>query len=70
MAANFWGTVFHWTYARGYIRVPIVLAVPILFNKYGLHQVEPIFQYWNDGHNQRDIWNRLKDKVALMEQEE
>nr|AGN32877.1 hypothetical protein [Trypanosoma rangeli] len=70
MANNFWSTVLHWTYARGYIRVPIVLAVPIVFNKYGLYLFEPAFQYWNAGHNQCDIWNRLKEKVAQMEQEE
>ncbi|KAH9599242.1 hypothetical protein LSM04_001317 [Trypanosoma melophagium] len=68
--ANFWTTVLNWTYARGYIRVPIVLAVPIVYNKYGLYQFEPLFQQWNDGHNQRDIWIRLQKKVAAMEAEE
>ncbi|EAN85094.1 hypothetical protein C3747_23g2021c [Trypanosoma cruzi] len=70
MAANFWTSLFHWTYARGYIRVPIVMAVPVLFNKYGLCLFDPAFQYWNAGHNQVDIWNRLKEKVEKMEEEE
>lgn len=69
MAIPFWSTVFQYTYARGYIRIPIVLAVPIIFNKYFLYQLEPAFQSWNKGHNQVDIWNRLKDKVAAEAEE-
>ncbi|AAZ11369.1 uncharacterized protein TEOVI_000010800 [Trypanosoma equiperdum] len=67
---NFWTTVLNWTFARGYIRIPIVFTIPIVFNKYALHQFEPLFQQWNAGHNQRDIWDRLEGKVALMLEEE
>lgn len=63
MATPFWTTVFHYTYARGYIRIPIVLGIPIIFNKYMLNMYESSFQRWNAGHNQMDIWNRLKAKV-------
>ncbi|EPY32705.1 hypothetical protein STCU_00430 [Strigomonas culicis] len=61
--APFWTNVLNYTYARGFIRIPIVLIVPILFNKYVLYQFEPAFQRWNKDHNQRDIWNRLEYKV-------
>lgn len=64
MAFPFWTTVLNYTYARGFIRIPIVLALPIFFNKYVLYQAEPAFQRWNEGHNQKDIWNRLQAKVA------
>ncbi|KPI89076.1 hypothetical protein ABL78_1812 [Leptomonas seymouri] len=64
MAFPFWTNVLNYTYARGFIRIPIVLVVPILFNKYLLYQFEGAFQSWNAGHNQKDIWNRLQAKVA------
>nr|CCC47986.1 conserved hypothetical protein [Trypanosoma vivax Y486] len=67
---TFWTTVFNWTYARGFIRLPIALLLPIVFNKYALCQFEPLFQHWNAGHNQRDIWDRLEEKVAMMNAEE
>ncbi|KAK7196228.1 hypothetical protein NESM_000558400 [Novymonas esmeraldas] len=62
--APFWTNVLNYTYARGFIRVPIVLALPIFFNKYVLYQYEGAFKSWNVGHNQVDIWNRLQAKVA------
>ncbi|CAD2221617.1 hypothetical protein AGDE_01768 [Angomonas deanei] len=69
MSFPFWTNVLNYTYARGYIRIPIVLSVPILFNKYVLYQYEPLFQKWNAGHNQRDIWDRLEKKVAAEAEE-
>lgn len=68
MALPFWSNVFHYTFARGYIRIPMMLSVPILFNKYVLYQYEPLFLSWNKGHNQNDIWNRLQAKVAAEAQ--
>jgi len=67
MAIPFWTTVFHYTFARGYIRIPLLLSVPIIYNKYVLYQYEPAYQRWNRGHNQVDIWNRLKAKVEEEE---
>ncbi|GET87684.1 hypothetical protein, conserved [Leishmania tarentolae] len=66
--APFWTNVLNYTYARGFIRIPIVLALPIFFNKYVLYEYEGAFKRWNAGHNQVDIWNRLKEKVAADEE--
>ncbi|KAG5508258.1 hypothetical protein JKF63_05514 [Porcisia hertigi] len=62
--APFWTNVLNYTYARGFIRIPIVLALPIAFNKFILYQYEDAFKRWNAGHNQADIWMRLQAKVA------
>lgn len=67
---GFWNTVFQYTYARGFTRIPIVLAVPIFYNKVIVMEWEEQFKVWNHGHNQCDIWLRLKDKVANMEADE
>lgn len=69
MSFPFWTTVYHYTFARGYIRVPILLAIPIIYNKYVNHAWEPMFQSWNRGRNQQDVWNRLAAKVAAEDAE-
>ena len=65
----FWTQVYNYTFARGFIRVPIVLGVPIFYNKYVTIEWEEAFKRWNAGHNQCDIWMRLKDKCANLEPE-
>lgn len=67
MTFPIWTTVLQYTFNRGYIRIPLLLAIPIVFNKYVLYQFEPAYQRWNHGHNQVDIWNRLKAKVEAEE---
>lgn len=64
-----WNTVFNYTFARGFIRIPIVLGVPIFYNKFLVLEWEEQFKAWNAGHNQCDIWLRLKDKVAKAQAE-
>lgn len=68
--ANAWNTLYQYTFARGFIRVPIVLSVALFYNKYVVLEWEEMFKSWNHGHNQCDIWLRLKDKVAKMSDDE
>ena len=64
---GFWNTVYQYTFARGFIRLPIVLSIPVVYNKYLVLEWEGQFKQWNAGHNQSDIWDRLKAKVKAQE---
>lgn len=67
---SFWNCVYQYTFARGFIRIPIMLSIPIMYNKYVVLEWEEMFKSWNAGHNQVDIWNRLQAKVKAQAEAE
>lgn len=58
-----WNFLFQTVFARGYTRLPVLLAPPLIWKYYMEDFMEDRFKAWNAGHNQIDVWNRLAKKV-------
>lgn len=62
---NIWTFIYHHTYARGYTRIPIVLAVPLTFKYFMEPFVENEFKYLNKGHTQEELWQGVEERTKL-----
>ena len=63
-----WGFIFRTFFAHGFVRVPVALTPALLYGTYVIPMWEDVFNGWNEGHNQKDIWNRLAQKVKDTEE--
>ena len=67
---SMWSSIWGYVFAHGYVRLPLCIIPPLMWNWYGCEWWERQFQSWNKGHNQIDVWLRIKEKVDKMEPEE
>jgi hypothetical protein len=62
-AYNFWNMTYQVLFARGFMRVPIIIAIPMVY-KAGMEPLfESTFVEWNGEWSQPAMWNAVEART-------
>lgn len=65
-----WTNLWHYCFAHGWIRYPLCLVPPLVYDQVLGDYIETTFKRLNAGHNQIDVWQRVAAKVKDLEKED
>jgi hypothetical protein len=71
---NMWSMIYRWTFAHGYVRIPLTIAGAFAFQKTVDAFYDEQFKLWNKGTLQADVWRgiekRAKERAPAASEEE
>ncbi|KNH05456.1 hypothetical protein XU18_3427 [Perkinsela sp. CCAP 1560/4] len=59
-----WSSIFHNVFGVSYVRLPLMMTIPLVYKFYIDRSVDDWFMWFNEGTTQKDVWMRLEARAA------